>query len=50
MRTSGTDAEKAEHFANIGFYEQATFFILKDISYRLQRMEESIIDITEKSE
>lgn len=41
MIISGTDREKAEHFANIGLYEQATFFILKDISYRLQRMEEN---------
>lgn len=42
MIISGTDREKAEHFASIGFYEQATFFILKDIACRLERLEANV--------
>ncbi len=38
MRIVGTNYEKAEHFSEIGFYEQAMFFILKDISDKLDRI------------
>lgn len=38
MIVHGTDKEKAEHFANIGLYQQAIFFILKDISSKLDKI------------